>query len=282
MSDTVDISSLSEEEQRIYLSDKIKMFKATIAICAIYGTIAFIFLLLLFFTTWGKRMLYNDMLSFVITYIIGTVVIIIYMSNAIYNFKPMKGNSKDIAYDSEMCPDYWKLEFIKPEDMRDEQNKDYFMTNNVNLNHFKHKCVLDQTLFSASKLQELDSNKPDAQKLNYTITPQNNLYVKLEDKKQTGIRDDGLYEQFKKMAATMNGYTYDNETLVANNDKSLTDPKTTFNSSKVPLSCDTVYPMYLFVKDRDNAMKSTSEPINRYRCAYSKACGVSWTDAGCV
>jgi hypothetical protein len=39
--------------------------------------------------------------------------------------------------------------------------------------------------------------------------------------------------------------------------------------------------MYLANIDRVNSEKNPSEASNKYRCAFAKACGVPWTEAGC-
>lgn len=276
---TVELSSLSNEEQAEFRTQKMKMFKLTVAICAVYGSVAFFSLIIILLTSWGKRVLYNDMFWFFVTFIIGTVIIIIFMANEIHNFQPTKPKITT-TYDSEMCPDYWKLENINDKSFVDDKGKGYF-NGKMNKNHFKYKCTLDTAIFDPTKLQAYDNDKKDSQKKNYKIGNQGKLYTNLDDKVKTGIKDDSQYEAFKTHAANMNGYTYANDSLSPNNSLALSDKNETFNSQKVPMACDTVYPMYLSMMDSENVKKNPSEPSNRYRCAYAKACGMSWTEAGC-
>ena len=49
----------------------------------------------------------------------------------------------------------------------------------------------------------------------------------------------------------------------------------------VPLRIDTVYPLFLAKKDLEYAKKYKINTFNKFRCAYSKACGIPWTEAGC-
>lgn len=272
----VDLETLSDEERQIYQIDKMRMFKFTIMICVAYALVATIFLLLILFTSWGRRVLYNEMYAFVITFIIGTTIIVVYLSNEIYNFKPNASKFKT-SYDAEMCPDYWKLDYIKKEDLLDSEGRSY-VSRQLNENQFRYKCSMDSRLFSAQKLVEMDQSEPKK----YKMSENNRLYTTIS-KDGSGIGKDDKYDEFKKHAAAMSGYSYDNDVLSPNNDNAVkTADDSEFNSEKIPLVCDTVYPMYLSVADTENARVDLSEPNNRNRCAYAKSCGVSWTEAGCT
>lgn len=278
--EAIDLSALSEQDKNMFLSERLSKFKMTITVCIIYGLIAFILLLLAVFTSWGKRFLYNDMLAFVVTFIIGTTIIVIWLANNIYNFKPTKPSDK-LAYDAELCPDFWKLENIDTPNQLDSQNRSY-LNSSLNPNHFKYKCVLDNNLFQRGKFIEADNKKPVDEKKNYKITASQNLYVPVTDKDKTGIKKTETFEKFKEHAANMSGYTYGNGVLTQNSADSLRDGNEIFHKDKVPLTCDTVYPLYLSVMDKQNSEKDPSEPTNRFRCAYASACGIPWTEAGCV
>jgi len=276
--ETVELSSLNDEQKNEYLSERLKKFKLTFIVCIIYGIIATVMLLLTVFTAWGNRVLYSEMFAFVMTFILGTIIIIFFLANEIYNFKPKKPVN-NIGYDSQVCPDYWKLEYVTDVNPKDSNNHVYFQDVN-NLNQFKYKCVMDTSIMSAKKFQETDMAKAEAQRKKYNIT-NNRLYVPLTDKEQIEINSDDDYEKFKEYAATMSGYSYQNNKLTANNDLALKDANVNFNEKTVPLACDTVYPMYLANIDRINSEKNPSEASNKYRCAFAKACGVPWTEAGC-
>lgn len=64
-------------------------------------------------------------------------------------------------------------------------------------------------------------------------------------------------------------FIYDNS-LVKSNSTSI-DP-----SKNIPLVCDNMYPAFLSYMDDKNDSK------NKLRCAYSKLCGVSWSDMNCL
>lgn len=277
----VDITNLSNDDRVIFQNEKVKMFKMTIVTCVLFGTIALISLLVFFFTSWGER-IYNDMFAFFVTYIIGTITIILYLSNKIYNYKPKKSDLK-IGYDAEMCPDYWNLKYINDDELIDKNNKS-FVTHNTNKNHFKYKCEMNKDIFSPTEIKIADDKKTETLRKNYNIGDDDTLYINAANQDQTGINKDEIFADFKTHAANMNGFTYDddNGSLDKNSEISLSDGNKTFGVNEIPMACDTVYPLYLSIMDNQNSIKNPSEPSNRFRCAYAKSCGVSWTEAGCT
>ena len=277
----VEISSLSDEERAMFMNEKVKMFKMTIAACALFGTVAVMSLFIFFFTSWGDR-IYTNMFAFFVTYIIGTVIIIVYLSNKIYNYKPKKSELK-VGYDAEMCPDYWNLEYIKEEDLLDDDKKS-FVTQKMNKNHFRYRCEMNKNLFSPTEIKNKDLKKSEGLRKNFNIGDNNKLYVNAADQDKIGISKDEVFADFKKHAANMNGYTYNDDegSLTKNSKISLSDGDKSFSVNEIPMACDTVYPLYLSIMDNENTQQNPSEPSNRFRCAYAKSCGVSWTEAGCT
>lgn len=49
----------------------------------------------------------------------------------------------------------------------------------------------------------------------------------------------------------------------------------------VPMACDRVYPLYLATKDVELSKGNSKLDQNVLRCAYSKICGVPWSDLNC-
>jgi len=56
---------------------------------------------------------------------------------------------------------------------------------------------------------------------------------------------------------------------------------TTTTADNLPLVCDRVYPLYLATKDIELSKDNPKLDQNTLRCAYSKICGVPWTDLNC-
>ncbi len=274
----IDIESLGEDERNMYLAERSKKFGLTIAVCVVYGVIALLLLLLTFFTSWGQSFLYEEMLAFIVTFILGTVIIIIYLANEVYNFKPVQGDSK-MGYDAEMCPDYWKLEYVDV-DQKDDEGNGYF-SDNVNKYHFKYKCVMDPSLIDKEKLK--------TQNTTLKMNPNKELYKESSgntaDTTIQSLTKSDDKKKFREYAANMTGYEYkDDKIIKKNNTNALKNIDNNYfqnDSSTIPIPCDTVYPIYMSIMDRENKTKNPDDAANKYRCAYAKTCGVPWTDAGC-
>jgi hypothetical protein len=264
----VEFNALTEDEKKIYLSERTSKFYLTILICAIYGTISLVMLLLTMFTSWGQRYLYDEMLAFVVTFIIGTIIIIIYLANEIHNFKPVQANNS-LKYDAEMCPDYWKLVYEKDVNKKDTEGKLFFK--GVNEFQLKYKCEMDDTILKPDKFITKDSTK-------YKKGTGTDLYVNIPiadeagAKSLTGLSKTEDLNNFKSYAANMAGYEYKDNVLTMNSSNAFKTDNGTYFKDTVPVACDMVYPVYLSVQDGDS---------NKFRCAYAKACGVTWTEAGC-
>lgn len=106
----------NDRELRLFEQEKMDLYKGTFVVCIVYGLSAFILLVVILFTEWGKEFIYDKFAPAVITYILGSLIIIIYLLNAIFSIKPRKvGN--DFDSDSNLiCPDFWKLEKVSDTD----------------------------------------------------------------------------------------------------------------------------------------------------------------------
>ena len=283
---TTDINwtEYTEAEKQAYQTTKYKMFKMTIAICIIYGVIALLFLLLGMYTQWGQQVLFGNLFPFMFTFILGTIIIIIYLANEIYKFKPSKTKIQ-IPYDSDLCPDYWKINFNEnPENWDDEKHS--YLSKDLNKYQFQYKCSADNTVLNKNEMVAQDQKKPVSQRRNFANGTENNFYVKLNNNNfnsLTGLNKPDDVTKFKQVSANMAGYNTENNILSKNNKKSLNPISgDVFTIDSVPLQCDSVYPVYLSALDEQNVALNPSEPNNKYRCAFANACGITWTEAGCV
>jgi hypothetical protein len=279
----VDLNSLSEEERDMYLSEKMKKFKLTITICALYGLIAAVLLALALLTSWGQQFLYDEMFPFVITFILGTIVIIIYLAAEVYQFQPSKPKA-GLGTDAEMCPDYWKIEYVANDMKKKDINDKTFLPEDINKSQFNYKCVMDPKVFDVNDVKDKNSD--------LSLTGHNNLtsnvllYKTLTGdlKSATGISDSDAQKQFKEYASVMSGYSFDKTTekiLMVSSNAVRQANASAFTDANVPLVCNEVYPIYMSVMDNAYLLKNPDAPSNKFRCAYAKACKISWTDAGC-
>lgn len=265
----VEYSSLSDDEKKLYTSQRVSKFYLTILICAIYGSISLVMLLLAIFTSWGKRYLYDEMLAFVVTFIIGTILIIVFLANEIYAFKPVQ-SSNSLKYDAEMCPDYWKSVYTQDDTVNQADDDGNYFFKNINTYQLKHRCEMDDKILKPDKFIAKNGTV-------YKKGTGTDVYVEIPSvtataKALTGLNDDEDLKKFKQYTATMAGYDYKDNALTFNNSNAYKNTDGSFFKNEVPVACDVVYPVYLSVLDGDK---------NKFRCAYAKSCGITWTDAGC-
>lgn len=142
---------LTDYDITIYEHRKERIFKGTIAICIVYALIALVILLSSYMFPTIKFVIFEKFLPFTIVFIVGTILLIIYLFYNILNFKPIKIN-KNFDYTNISCPDYWKLEY------NPELHK-YFDSNSINTNIFNYRCVLDPNVFSKTDLYFNQKNK---------------------------------------------------------------------------------------------------------------------------
>lgn len=98
----------TEAETKVFTQKKSAMYKGSIAICVVYGVIALGLVLFALLSPTGNQMLTVQFKMFIITLVIGILVIISIIVLMIATAKPAKINTA--IYDKGMCPDYWKLE----------------------------------------------------------------------------------------------------------------------------------------------------------------------------
>jgi len=138
----------SKDDLKSYYVKRVNYFKGSIAVCAIYGTIALILLLLILFNTSGSSLLTSQLKTFTLTFIAGMVVIIILIVINIVRFKPTKGNNS--IYDGDMCPDYWQL----VQSTTDDYPSDITSTNKYLM---QFKCIPNQSVYDKSTVNTVAS-----------------------------------------------------------------------------------------------------------------------------
>jgi len=348
-----DEETLSEYDLTVFKIRQYKIFWGTIAICVVFAIIALILFLASYLSENVKYILLNRFLPFTIVYIVGTIIIVSYLTYQVYYFKPIKID-KGNNFDQLSCPDYWKLERV-PIDLYNGEQRSLF-DKNINPNLFTYKCVMDDKLFKKEEialskntsLKIANANLPDDKVISITNNPAINtndkyLYANLLANNDIFYKDiaknNANVAELMKHSLIMNNYTNLNpskfndskklefeynitsadKNRVANelgiykinNDFNLgngtsellapdsTHSKLTINldnnkknieniniaervtTNNLPLVCDRVYPLYLATKDIELSKNNSKLDQNTLRCAYSKICGVPWTDLNC-
>jgi hypothetical protein len=196
----------NQKELELFKLEKLNMYKGTWMVCFVYGISAIILLSVIFFTDWGRTYIYSKFFPAVITYVLGAIIIIIYLLVSIFSIKPRK--LKKSVDTLPVCPDYWKLEKVvdtsnindivhnvknySRKDLRmpstDSNSKypigknDQYILNNDNdiilsnnKNILKYKCVPDQNVFGSLPefKSQLELVNNDDNTYNYATTCNN-------------------------------------------------------------------------------------------------------------
>ena len=142
-------------ELKLFENEKMELYKGTFVVCIVYGLSAFLLLIIILFTEWGREYIYNKFAPAVITYILGALIIVIYLLNAIFTLQPRKVGRVMDGDNNILCPDYWKLEKV-PEHLKEGMiyNNVYDVNNNIipEINRtantkIKYRCVYDKNVY---------------------------------------------------------------------------------------------------------------------------------------
>lgn len=288
-------SYLSEFEKNNFDINRQSKYWWTFSTCILYGSLALILLLFGSLTEYGNYLLFNELYIFIITYIIGTILIIIILIYKVYSFD-FPDTNKKIDSDSLYCPDYWDSSIINPSTsgkhnmMINNKYTKYFGTNSSD-GDFNLECELKENsgIYNSNSLY---ANTYLRNKYGYKQSASDNskLYVELIDGNSgnSGLSlNNGDYEEFRKIAASMAGYSYDinTKTLKKNNNNAIKNSQGNYfddgSLNTIPLVCDKVYPLYMAKKDFEYSNSKGLTNYNKFRCAYSKTCGIPWTEVGC-
>jgi hypothetical protein len=304
----------NEKETRLFEQEKMELYKGTFVVCLVYGFSAFVLLVIILFTEWGKMYIYDKFAPAVITYILGALIIIIYLLNEIFSLKPRKIGADIDSDDNIICPDFWKLEKVK-DDIKTEIIKNNVFNNegviipeitreaNANI---QYRCKADDKVFGNTleyhKMKDDIVSKTNPYMAGYenrteaisynTKKHANNpinvppdYIVAIPDKQSQNYKDLAKYAKFT------GGYNESNADLFSTTSKTLkvasadylkgsaaATPSTDYTKYKDdnPLICNVVYPQVLGLLD------SNTKEKNEVSCDYAKQCGISWSSLKCT
>jgi hypothetical protein len=292
----------NEKELKLFEKEKLELYKGTFVVCLVYGITAILLLIVILFTKWGKEYIYDKFAPAIITYILGSIIIIIYLVYSIYSIKPRK-IGKDIESDNNIiCPEYWKLEKV-PDDMKKEiiENNNNFGSqiipeiNSDRSTNIQYRCKYDKNVYGNTsdylKMTNTISNTKYysgfntsnianiyATNLKAKLTPDYIVSIPSKDNAQT-------FKELQKYAKFSGAYSLSNSNILdANNNRVLKVGDASYLSNAnmqskydtdAPLICNVVYPQVLGVLD------SKTSAGNEVSCAYAKECGISWSSLNC-
>jgi hypothetical protein len=291
----------NEKELKLFEKDKLELYKGTFVVCLVYGITAILLLIVILFTKWGKEYIYDKFAPAIITYILGSIIIIIYLLSSIYSIKPRK-IGKDIESDNNIiCPEYWKLEKV-PDDMKQEiiENNNFGSQiipeiNSERSTNIQYRCKYDKNVYGNTsdylKMTNTISNTKYysgfntsnianiyATNLKAKLTPDYIVSIPSKDNAQT-------FKELKKYAKFSGAYSLSNSNMLDDsNNRVLKVGDASYLSKSnmltkyetdAPLICNVVYPQVLGVLD------SKTSAGNEVSCAYAKECGISWSSLNC-
>lgn len=161
---------------------KYNAFMGTIAICIIYAIIAFAMILYINLTEQGKA-LYSDLKPFALTFIFGTLFIIIVVTLMVIYWEPEQATKKeisDVLHNPLSCPDYYTLA-----DTNDGSNLLFAFS--CNINRIGNINSTDTNLYIGNKD---DPNGKFVNLYDYAITENNKDYIKHKCIQNTNIISD--------------------------------------------------------------------------------------------
>jgi hypothetical protein len=301
----------NDKELKLFEQEKMDLYKGTFVVCIVYGLSAIILLALILFTDGGKEFIYDKFAPAVVTYIIGSLIIILYLLNSIYTIRPRRiGNDMD-SDNSIMCPDFWKLEKVKDAD------KPILIANNSMSGvpatyiipeitrdadkNIQYKCVYDKDVYGDTR-KLLDTKKGitgDTTNIIAGFANTSNAYAYANAPTTSVLSPDYIVKipkdvettnvkGLKSYAKFAGGYTTDNASILndSNNNISLRPAQTDYITgssankystyeTNMPLICNQVYPQVLGILD------SKTKDENEISCEYAKQCGISWSSLNC-
>lgn len=297
-------STLTENERKMFDKNTQKTYRKTFWLCVIYALIALVILLIGIFSQWGNNVFFTELFAFVITYIIGTIIIISLLTWSIYSFD-FPEIKKELKSDANYCPDYWNNDYGNEEEFKDEEGN--YLFGEIEENQFNIKCnINDNTIYTPSVIRadpsEIKDYNTDGLR-SYVVKDLDSIHYldatpgknKNDELAKLGLNEEE-YKKFRKIMARTAGYNLvtdivdesDTFQMEQNNAKALKFNAEKYYSNtdansdnKVPVMCDRVYPKYMAIEDLEWAKEHKTDKLNTFRCAYSKTCDIPWTEAGC-
>ena len=247
--------NLSVEDIKSYNVKKAQLFKLTIVICSIYGTLALIVLLLTLFTSKGNLIFTEEIRPFTLTFVGGMIFVIIILIIQVVTFKP---NALTVSsYDPDICPDFWKL---VPTPKTDPIYKNADASTKGLMTY---QCVPDNTIFNTNRVVTAAAGPAAAiNPYGQSIDTTNNItYATIP------ANLDSKDPKAKLVGTGTNGYMTGLTNTVGSG-------KANYGANK--LQCDKIFPNLLANKNaNDSDIKDKPYALS---CAYADACGIPWTN----
>tara|TARA_Y100000389_G_scaffold205100_1_gene263159 strand:- start:5952 stop:6791 length:840 start_codon:yes stop_codon:yes gene_type:complete len=277
------------DDEELYIN-KYNVFMGTIMICIVYAVIALGILLFSYFSETGKNLFVEQLKPFIITFVIGTLLVIIVMTSLVIDWKPEEKDKIKVKsiQGINSCPDYWNS---------DKQTKDKIDNMVANLEYVDDATtpafnVLDSTTLTGTDKGFYD-DKVDKKLLKNKCNYDEDVYktyVSSTDDKPGDTTDGWKKNDIYSTQLTSGNLEGDDQKTFVKAMLHMSAPESvstvvgedTKVTKSTPLKCDRVFPEYLEKLDAEEyADNNFQGKSNKFRCEYAKVCGVPWTSAGC-
>ena len=284
---------------------KYNAFMGTIAICVVYAIIALAMILYINLTEQGKA-LYSDLKPFALTFIFGTLFIIMVVTLMVVYWEPEQATKKeisDVLRNPLSCPDYYTLEDVGSNGTADIVGQDTLVAFSSNIKYNKDNGRSDYNIIGATDQVDLGNYIIDSDNSNivahhkcianteiYNTDPLNKLRTRFiashltQNKTDVDSGTDGEIDNYKHAIFTTM-YGGNTGTNIISSSLTVGDYVSYPSAGSDPITnydCSTVYPEYLAQLDaKEYINNNETGPQNLHRCGWAKACGVPWTSAGC-
>ena len=131
---------------------KYNAFMGTIAVCVIYAIVALAMILYINLTEQGKS-LYTDLKPFALTFIFGTLLIIMSVTLMVVYWEPEQATKKevsDVLNNPLSCPDYYTLEDVGSNGTADIVGQDTLVFFSSNIKYNKDNGRSDNNIIGAT------------------------------------------------------------------------------------------------------------------------------------
>ena len=286
---------------------KYNAFMGTIAICVVYAIIALAMILYINLTEQGKA-LYSDLKPFALTFIFGTLFIIMVVTLMVVYWEPEQATKKeisDVLRNPLSCPDYYTLSNVVSIGTANEVGQNTLVAFSSNIKYNKDNGRSEYNIIGETDTVDLGNYIIDADNSNivahHRCIADPDIYItdplKATEKDvfitgniAAAKTDDALASTTANKKKALASFTtmYGGNGGTANTDiikDTLTVGQYSGAYPSVAISkydCSIVYPEYLAQLDaKEYIDNNETGPQNLHRCEWAKACGVPWTSAGC-
>lgn len=297
----------NEKELELFRKEKMTLYKGTWTVCFVYGISALILLVIVLFTDMGRNYIYDRYFPAVITYVIGAIIIIIYLVYSIFDIKPRKLGK--IARKLNNCPDYWKYtkEDVGKTDNISElirhgcnpiykstcgaikkgiseqyilEKDDVTLDVNTSNLYIGYKCEVDKDVFQTNTdgqkkmMNEIYGDAFYKDKWEKQTLTGDGKYLTVDLTNSRGVSPELV--KYAQIAGIYNKDVDEKLQATALFKNSISNQPTTYTdyTTSIPLICNEVYPHLLSNMEKN-------EVTTDLRCEYAKECNISWSDIDC-